>query len=62
MQVFELKNAICVHFYGKSNMSKIFCLGFEPGGRAATYTHKKSVKFVCPHAPKGLRNARHQSQ
>ena len=24
--------------------------------------HKKSVKFVCPHAPKGLRNARHQSQ
>ncbi len=19
------------------------------------YTHKKSVKFVCPHAPKGLR-------
>ncbi len=57
MQVFELKNAICVHFCGKSNMSKIVCLSFKPGD-----AHKKSVKFVCPHAPKGLRNARHQSQ
>ena len=36
MQVFELKNAICVHFCGKSNMSKIVCLGFKPGD-----THKK---------------------
>ncbi len=33
MQVLEAKNAICVHFCGKSNMSKI----------VSTATHKKAA-------------------
>ena len=48
MQVFEPKNAICVHFCGKSNMSKIFSIHFiVPDRSTATYaqTSGKSVNI-----------------